>query len=80
MSRHPDMNYDEEFYEKEESDYTHGRNAWRIVSWIIVVLTIVINLVIIGTLLVRQNAYTVINKGNKTLFLEIQFLIALSAN
>jgi hypothetical protein len=63
MSQNPDMNLDEGYYEKEEEDYTQGRNGWRIVSWIIVVLTIVLNLVIIGILLVKQNAYTVINKG-----------------
>ena len=49
--------------EKETEDYAAGRKSWRVISWIVVVLTIVLNLLIIVIILVRQNAYTIVNKG-----------------
>ena len=53
--------------EQETEDYAQGRKAWRVMSWIFVVMTIVLNLLVIGILLVRQNAYTVVNKGQSTI-------------
>ncbi len=41
-----------------------ARYTWEVLSWILVVLTLVLNLVVIIVLFVRRNAYTVTNKGN----------------
>lgn len=48
---------------EDEEDDLSARKAWAIVSWIILVLTLVLNLVVIGILLVRRNAYNVVNKA-----------------
>lgn len=52
----------------EPEDDTTPRLVWEITSWILVVLTLVLNLVVIVVLLVRRNAYTVTNKGTKLVF------------
>jgi hypothetical protein len=51
----------------DEDDDGGTRTTWEILSWIVVVLTIVLNLVVIGVLLVRRNAYTVVNRAILTL-------------
>ena len=52
-----------DYEDEEEEDDSGTRKVWEIFSWILVVLTLVLNLIVIGILLVRRNAYTVINKG-----------------
>ena len=54
------VNYTEELTEEDDSS---GRYAWEITSWVLMSLTLVLNLAVIFILLVRQNAYSVINKG-----------------
>ena len=39
------------------------RFAWQVTSWILMSLTLILNLVVIFVLLYRQNAYNVVNKG-----------------
>ena len=48
------------FDPSEEED---ARYAWEVVSWIIVALTLILNLVIVGVIVVNRNANSVINKG-----------------
>ena len=47
----------------EPEDEISAREAWKITSWILMSLTLLLNLAVIGILLVRQNAYSVVNKG-----------------
>ena len=44
-------------------DESGPRTAWEIASWIILVLTLILNVILVGILLVRRNAFTVINKA-----------------
>ena len=55
--------YPLDYNQDEEPDDSTTRTVWEVFSWILVVLTIVLNLIVIGILLVRRNAYTVVNKG-----------------
>jgi hypothetical protein len=48
-------------YDPKEED--NARYAWEVVSWIIVALTLILNLVIVGVIVVNRNANSVINKG-----------------
>ena len=41
----------------------NARYAWEVVSWIIVALTLILNLVIVGVIVINRNANSVINKG-----------------
>ena len=52
----------------EEVDEISARFAWEITSWVLMSLTLVLNLAVIFLLLVRQNAYSVINKGKLFFF------------
>ena len=45
------------------------RYAWQVTSWILMSLTLVLNLAVIFVLLYRQNAYNVVNKGESTVHL-----------
>ena len=40
-----------------------ARFAWKVVSWIIVALALILNLVIVGVIIAKRNANSVINKG-----------------
>lgn len=51
----------------EEEDEISARFAWEITSWVLMSLTLVLNLAVIFVLLIRQNAYSVINKAILTL-------------
>ena len=41
--------------EEEEYDETGARNTWAVLTWIMLALTIVLNLVLIGILIVKRN-------------------------
>ena len=45
------------------ADEESARYAWKVVSWIIVALTLVLNLVIVAVIVINRNANSVINKG-----------------
>ena len=42
-----------------------ARYAWKVASWIIVVLTLICNLIIVGVIVINRNANSVVNKGNE---------------
>ena len=42
------------------------RFAWKVVSCIIVALTLLLNIVIVGVIVVNRNANSVVNKGKNT--------------
>lgn len=60
--------YDDEV-QTENDDESGARTAWAAASWIIVALTIVLNVALIAVLLIRKNTYTLINKVILTLAL-----------
>lgn len=48
----------------EEVESEEGpRWAWEVASWIIVALSLILNLVVVVTIAVKRNAITVVNKG-----------------
>ena len=47
----------------EPEDDSGKRKVWEILSWIVLALTLVLNIVVIGVLAVRRNVISVINKG-----------------
>lgn len=49
------------------ADEESARYAWKVVSWIIVALTLVLNLVIVAVIVINRNANSVINKALLTL-------------
>ena len=51
-------------YEEEPEDDSGKRKVWEILSWIVLALTLILNIVVIGVLAVRRNVISVINKGN----------------
>ncbi len=60
--------YDDQEYrppaeEEEPEDDSGKRTAWEILSWIALALTLILNLVVIVILVVRRNAFSVVNKG-----------------
>ena len=62
------MDKDEYFYDdpgpsNEPEDEESARYAWKVASWIIVTLTLILNLVIIAVIVINRNANSVINKG-----------------
>ncbi len=56
--------YDYNDYNEEAEDEVSPRNSWEIASWIVLAFTLLLNLAVIFILLIRQNAYSVVNKGN----------------
>ena len=68
------MSLEEEYYyddpgevavlEEEEVDEEGARYSWKVASWIIVALTLLLNIVIVGVIVVNRNANSVVNKGN----------------
>ena len=52
-------------YDPSEED--GPRYAWKVTSWIIVALTLILNLVIVIVIVINRNANSVINKGKITL-------------
>ena len=55
--------------EEEEYDETGTRNTWAVLTWIMLALTIVLNLVLIGILVVKRNLRSITNKS------ELNFLV-----
>ena len=49
--------------EASEESEDDARYAWKVASWIIVVLTLILNLVIVGVIVINRNANSVVNKG-----------------
>ena len=49
---------------EEEVDEEGARYSWKVASWIIVALTLILNIVIVGVIMVNRNANSVVNKGN----------------
>ena len=47
----------------EPEDDSGKRKVWEILSWIVLALTLILNIVVIGVLAVRRNVISVINKG-----------------
>ena len=47
---------------EEEYDETAVRDAWAILTWITVGLTILLNLVLIGVLVIKRNLHSIANK------------------
>ena len=54
---------DEDEYVDEEEDDSGRRKVWEIFSWIFVAFTLLLNLIVILILVIRRNAFSVINKG-----------------
>ena len=49
--------------EEEEYDETGTRNTWAVLTWIMLALTILLNLVLIGILVVKRNLRSITNKS-----------------
>merc|ERR1712203_279242 len=47
---------------EEEYDETSVRDAWAILTWITVGLTIVLNLILLGVLVIKRNLHSIANK------------------
>ena len=55
--------------EEEEYDETGTRNTWAVLTWIMLALTIVLNLVLIGILIVKRNLRSITNKSELNLLM-----------
>ncbi len=55
------------YYDEDDDDEEGQRTVWQILSWIAVVLTIVLNLALVGILIFRKNVHTAVNKGKSAL-------------
>ena len=62
----PTYDYNDYNNDNNEENEISRRSAWEIASWVIMAGTILLNLIVILILLVRENAYSVVNKGKKT--------------
>ena len=49
--------------EEEEYDETGTRKTWAVLTWIMLALTILLNLVLIGILVVKRNLRSITNKS-----------------
>ena len=47
---------------EEEYDETGTRNTWAILTWIVVAVTIILNLALIGILVIKRNLNSIANK------------------
>ena len=56
------QDYNDDYEEEIEIERRYG---WQVTSWILMSLTLILNLAVIFVLLVRQNAYNVVNKGKQ---------------
>jgi len=56
-----------DYDEDEPEDDSGKRKVWEILSWIVLALTLILNIVVIGVLAVRRNVISVINKAILTL-------------
>ena len=65
----------------EDNDESGPRFAWKVTSIIIVVLTLLLNLILIGVILVKKTSGNdLINKGKQTIFLITPFIIKRQAD
>ena len=55
----------------EEYDETGTRNTWAVLTWIMLALTILLNLVLIGILVVKRNLRSITNKSESNYFLQL---------
>ena len=49
--------------ETEPVDESGYRSTWEILTWIIIALTIILNLILIGILVLRRNLHSIVNKS-----------------
>ena len=49
--------------EEEEYDETGTRRTWAVLTWIMLALTITLNLILIGILVVKRNLTSITNKS-----------------
>ena len=68
MDSYDDYNYDESGYEEEAAaeapvDESGTRNTWEILTWIIIALTILLNLALVAILVLRRNLHSIVNKS-----------------
>ena len=66
--RMPSYDYQDYNDDYEEEIEIERRYGWQVTSWILMSLTLILNLAVIFVLLVRQNAYNVVNKGEYKTF------------
>ena len=59
----PNYDYNDYNNEDDQENEISRRSAWEIASWVIMALTLLLNLIVILILLARENAYSVVNKG-----------------
>ena len=59
----PTYDYQDYNDNTEHEEEAKRRYAWEVTSWILMALTLFLNLAVIFILLYRQNAYNVVNKG-----------------
>ena len=62
----PNYDYNDYNNEDDQENEISRRSAWEIASWVIMALTLLLNLIVILILLARENAYSVVNKGKET--------------
>ena len=62
----PSYDYNDYNNEDDQENEISRRSAWEIASWVIMALTLLLNLIVIVVLLARENAYSVVNKGKET--------------
>lgn len=63
----PSYDYNDYNTDYEEENEISRRSAWEIASWVIMALTLLLNVIVILILLARENAYSVVNKAILTL-------------
>ena len=74
MASYPDYyddnypEYEDDYQEEEVVDESGYRNTWEILTWIIIALTILLNLILIGLLIVKRNLRSIVNKCESKIF------------
>ena len=59
--------------EPEPVDESGYRNTWEILTWIIIALTILLNLILIAILVFKRNLRSIVNKRKLSLTKEVNF-------
>lgn len=73
----PSYDYNDYNDDSEENEMDR-RFAWEVTSWILVALTLVLNLAVVAILLLRENAYSVVNKGISFTCLKVKSVLILN--
>lgn len=73
----PSYDYNDYNDDSEENEMDR-RFAWEVTSWILVALTLVLNLAVVAILLFRENAYSVVNKGISFTCLKVKSVLILN--